>query len=149
ILDSRTYREISKLHDEDPKARWLLYENASCAQLVKTTGAIIFNGVKILPDLDFMHELDPSNNYTWIYNRFAYINVSLPQAADEIRFALNAPNNYEFTVPPEHPALRRRGYRYLIFPRPWLNAELHGYALREAIEPSELYVYRLQTSTAE
>jgi hypothetical protein len=46
-----------------------------------------------------------------------------------------------------HPALRANGYRYLIFPRPWLNAQLHGYALCEEIEPSGLYLYRIQTSS--
>ena len=149
ILDSEAFRKIDKWRAVDPTARWMLYENASCAQLVKATGAIVFNGVKILPDLNFMRQLDPRGQYRSIYNRFAYINVGLPEDRDEIVFSLNAANSYQFTLSPEHPALRANGYRYLVFPRPWLNAALHAFTFADQIEPGDLYIYKLQIRNEE
>jgi uncharacterized membrane protein (UPF0136 family) len=147
ILESQAFREVDKLRAADPQLRWVLYEDASCAQLVKATGASVFNGIKILPDLDFMREVDPAGRYAWIYNRFAYINVGLPESTGEIAFLLTAANSYLFTLAPEHPALRKNGYGYLIFPRPWLNPTLHGYIFVEKIDPSDLYIYKLESQT--
>ena len=144
LLDSEAFRKIDKLHANDPHAGWIVYEDASSAQLIKATGARVFNGVKILPDLDFMRELDPEGRNVSIYNRFAYFNVELPEDGKSIVFLLTSYNTFEFTLPPEHPALRKRRYSYVVFPRLWLNPTLHGCTFVDKIEPSELYIYKMQ-----
>jgi len=130
------------LHAADREHRWLIYENADYVQLVKATGAAVFNGMKIVPDLELMRQLDPEARYESIYNRHANINLSLPAQPGMPAFDLTALNSYWISLPPELPWLRSGGYRYVMFPRPWLNASLHGFSLIEEIEPTHLFIYK-------
>src|SRR5581483_1798645 len=140
LLQSEAFVKIDNLRKAEPGAGWIFYEDAQLAQLVKATGATVLNGAKIVPEMDLMHELDPTGASTEIYNRFAYINVGIPEDGDAVIFSLTSFNGYEFSLPPEHAALLRRNYRYLVFPRPWLNASLHGFQSADAIPVSEIYI---------
>ena len=145
LLDSNAFQKIDKLRVADPTARWIVYEHVSFAQLVKATGASVFNGTKVVPDLDLLYQLDPEKRYDDIYNRYATIVVYLPVSLWQITFHLVVNDLYQVILPPDLPLLAESGYRYLVFPRPWLNASLHGYSLAEEIEPTHLYIYRRNT----
>jgi hypothetical protein len=142
LTGSQAFIKIDDVRKRDPSARWICYKDVRSAQLVKATGATVLNGAQILPDLNFMHQIDPSGALEGIYNRFAYINVALPNEPGEVDFVLDSFNFYEFTLPPEHPALVSGNYRYLMFPRAWPEAELHGFGLTDQIEASHLYIYK-------
>ncbi|MBV9617786.1 MAG: hypothetical protein JO201_01110 [Verrucomicrobia bacterium] len=142
LVESEAFLKIDGVRRQDPTARWVCYEDIRLAQLAKATGAAVLNGAQILPDMDFMHQIDPGRELEGIYNRFAYINVTLPNEPGEVTFVLDSFNFYEFTLPPEHPALVRGNYKYFIFPRQWREAELHGFGLVDQIEASNLYIYK-------
>jgi hypothetical protein len=142
LVDSQAFVKIDDLRKHDPAARWICYEDVRLAQLVKATGADVLNGAKILPDLSFMRQIDPGGELEGIYNRFAYINVTLPNEPGEIAFMLDSFNRYEFTLPPDHPALIRNNYQYLIFPRPWWASEVYGFRSVDDIATSHLHIYK-------
>ena len=145
LLDAQAFVKIDNVRKQDSTARWICYEDgqlAQVAQLVKATGADVLNGVKILPDLNFMHQIDPGRGLEDIYNRFAYINVALPNEPGEVSFMLDSFNFYEFTLPPQHPALIHDNYRYVVFPRVWWGAETYGFSLVDEIQASNLHIYR-------
>ena len=142
LVESQAFVKIDEVRKQDAAARWICYEDVRLAQLVKATGAAVLNGAQILPDLKFMRQIDPSGEFDGIYNRFAYINVTLPNEPGEVAFTLDSFNLYEFTLPPEHPALGREDYRYLMFPRAWPEAEQHGFSLVAQVEASPLHIYK-------
>ena len=94
----------------------MVYGDERSPQLVKATGACVLNGIKILPDLDLMHVLDPDEHLEWIYNRFAYMRLVLPEQPDAVTFALFGANHVELGLPPEHPALRDGHDLYVVSP---------------------------------
>ncbi len=142
LVDSAGFREISKLHAADPNAKWIVYNSRYFAQLVKATGAPIFNGTKVVPDLPFLYRLDPRGNHDWIYNRYANIECELPHHGYQISAGLVYPDLYIWFFAPDLPILQKAGYRYALFPTAWPGAVSYGFSLCEKIQPGNLWVYR-------
>ena len=142
LLQAHAFQTVGKLQEADPGSRLIVYENGILSQLAKATGASVLNGSKIVPDLDFMHQLDPQGRYESICNRYANILVSLPLQPGNVSFRLVSGDLYEMALPPNLPLLQTAGYNYVVFPRSWLNATLYGFSLVEEIEPTHLFVYK-------
>jgi hypothetical protein len=142
LVQSPAFAVIDRLHRADADGRWLVYEKLEYAQLVKATGAEVLNGAKIVPDLDLMRQLDPDGRYESIYNRYANVRLYLPDGPEPVWFANIAIRGFAIMLPPDLPLLKRGGYRYAMFPRPWLDASLYGFSLVEEIEPAGLYIYK-------
>ncbi len=141
LLQAHIFHKIDQLRAVDPESGWIVYESTTIPQMVKGTGARVLNGTKIVPDLELMHEFDPEDRARVTYNRYANIVVLFPQDPRNINVGLIAPDAYKITLSPDLPPLRRRGYRYLVFPRVWPEAARHGFSLVEQIEPSDIHVY--------
>lgn len=142
LVEADAFRRIDNLRAANPKSSWIVYENVNFAQMVKATGARVLNGTKIVPDIEFMEELAPQASDRIIWDRYATFGVELPGFGSNIAFQLVYDDLYFVTLPPALPLLQRRGYGYLVFPRNWLNANLHGFSLVEQIEPTQLFIYK-------
>lgn len=149
LIDTAAFRQVSRLHAADPTGKWIVYDSRFFAQLVKATGAPIFNGTKILPDLPFLHRLDPRPSaHEYIYNRYANIGCELPSKnSNNPGASLVHPDFYIWFFPPDHPVLRRAGYRYALFPSAWPGARSYGFSLVAKVEQANLWIYHLDTIT--
>ena len=148
LIDSAGFREISKIQAADPGAKWIVYNSRYFAQLVKASGAPIFNGTKIVPDLPFLYRLDPGGQHDWIYNRYANIGCQLPRDGFDISAGLVYPDLYIWFFAPDLPVLQKAGYRYALFPSAWPGAASWGFSFFEKIEPGNLWVYRYSNPVA-
>lgn len=142
LTQSRAFREVDAVRRSDPTANWIVYEDRVLAQLVKATGANVFNGTKILPDREFFRLLDPAGALSSIYNRYANIVCQLPQQRGQGTFELLAPDLYVVAMPPELPPLAQNGYRFAVFPRDWSDATDYGFRQIAAVPESRVWVYR-------
>lgn len=142
LLDSSAFKAIDKVRSADPDGKWIVYHTRYFAQLVKATGAPVLNGTKILPELPLLRRIDPKRTADFIYNRYANIAYELPKDPNQINFNLIYPDFYMAFISPDHPVLREAGYRYLMFPNVWPDAESNGFSLVEEIHPSRLWIYR-------
>jgi len=142
LLDSSAFKAIDKVRAADPEAKWIVYHSRYFAQLVKATGAPVLNGTKILPDLQLLRRIDPKGNGDFIYNRYANIAYELPKHPNQINFNLIYPDFYMAFISPDHPVHQNAGYRFVMFPNVWLDAESNGFSLVEEIYPSRLWIYR-------
>ena len=140
LVDSTAFHEIDRIRDSDPGGGWIVYHTRYFAQLVKATGAAIFNGTKIVPDLELLRRIDPSAES--VYNRYANIGCEFPKSTGETRAVLVYPDYYIWLLPPDLQLLRQSGYRYILIPNQWPDAETHGFALMEKLLPGELWIYR-------
>ncbi|MBA3543541.1 MAG: hypothetical protein H0T83_03745 [Chthoniobacterales bacterium] len=109
----------------------------------------IFNGTKVVPDLPFLHLLDPEvvNEYT--YNRYANIVCELPRVGQQeaVGGGLVYPDLYVLFLPPDLPVLQSAGYRYIVFPNEWSGAAFYGFSLAEKITRGDLWIYRQKDAT--
>jgi hypothetical protein len=143
LMDSVAFKTIARIRASDPGGKWIAYDTRHFAQLIKATGATVFNGTKILPDLELMRKLDPQGKNNVVYNRYANIGCDLSERKYDVGFAGTIyPDFYVVALSPENPILRERDYRYLLFPHSWPGAASCGFALVEEIQPSRLWIYR-------
>ncbi len=140
LLDSAAFKSIDRLRKIDPDGKWMVFNNRYFAQLVKATGAPIFNGTKIVPDLPFLHQLDPGTN-DFTYNRYANIVCELPRNELPVDGGLVSPDFYILFLPPNLPPFLNAGYRYVLFPNEWKAAATYGFSLVERISPGDLWIY--------
>ena len=140
LVDSAAFHEIDRIRASDPGGGWMVYHTRYFAQLVKATGAAIFNGTKIVPDLELLRRIDPGAEA--VYNRYANIGCEFPKRAGEMHAVLIYPDYYIWFLPPDLPLLREAGYRYILVPNEWPDAENHGFAMLEELLPGELWIYR-------
>jgi hypothetical protein len=142
LLNSAAFNAIERIHAGDPEGKWIVYHTRYFAQLAKATGATVFNGTKIVPDVPFMRRLDPGGANQVVYNRYANIGCEVPRLSHEVSASLVYPDYYIWFLPPDLPALSESGYRYLLIPKEWPEASAYGFALVEKVSPGDLWIYR-------
>jgi hypothetical protein len=145
LLDSAAFKAINRIRAADPEGKWIVYHTRYFAQLVKATGAAVFNGTKIVPDLPFFHQLDGGGANEFAYNRYANIGCEMPRLSHEVSVSLVYPDYYIWFLPPDLPILKDSGYRYILIPNQWAEAATYGFALMERIAPGDLWIYRRET----
>jgi hypothetical protein len=141
LLNSEAFRAVEKIRAADPQAKWIAYNDFNLAQLILATGARVFNGTKIVPDLTFWRRLDPDGRAKWIYNRYANIYCRLPADFDPEGLSLFHEDVYILSLLPDSSVLRDIGCQYLLFPDVWPDAELHGFSLVQQITQSNMWIY--------
>lgn len=147
ILEARVVVEASRIVARDPDARWVAYGNHTLPDLIKTAGANVFNGTKVVPPLDDLRVLDPDGRHASIYNRFAHIRLS-PQYAG-VSFTLAQPDLYTIGIDPMNDAWRRLGIRYVVFPVEIFDAGfLARTTLVSELRDVGLWIYRYDWNDA-
>jgi hypothetical protein len=141
LTDSEAFKTIEKLHADDPLAKWAVYHDYILGGVVLATGAPVLNAYKIVPDLDFMHRLDPTRAGEWVYNRYAYIACEFPQNNSFVASLLNA-DLYSLSLPPNLPLLREIGCRYILSSEQWPDADDSGFFLVRRLSQSNIWIYQ-------
>lgn len=140
LVDSPAFHEIDRIRAHDPGGGWIVYHTRYFAQLVKATGATIFNGTKVVPELDLLRRINPDAEA--VYNRYANIGCEFPKSPGETKAVLVYPDYYIWFLPPDLPMLQQSAYRYILVPNEWPDAAAHGFALNDRILPSDLWIYQ-------
>jgi hypothetical protein len=141
ILDTKLFREVSRIVDRDPDARWTVYGNHITPDVVKATGAQVFNGTKVLPPLEDFRVLDPSSTAATAYNRFAHITLD-PEKRAGVVFTLTQVDLYSVRIDPMNDVWRRLRIRYVALPFAAEDPEFLGAtSLVLELPESKLWVY--------
>jgi hypothetical protein len=97
-----------------------------------------------VPDLRFCREIDPLGRDEFIYNRYAFVNVTLGGSQ---RFVPLSPVMYSIDVLPTDPRLLARGTHFAVFPVQM--AELTGgMRLRLSFPKNRIWIYELPRGAA-
>lgn len=144
LLDSAAFNAVNRIRATHPEGKWIVYHTRYFAQLVKATGAAVFNGTKVVPDLPFFHQLDGGGANEFAYNRYANIGCEMPRLSHETSASLVYPDYYIWFLPPDLPILKDSGYRYILIPNEWPEAAKYGFRLIEKITPGDLWIYERQ-----
>ena len=141
LIDSAAFQEVDRIRAADPTAKWIAYGDHVTGQLIKATGATVFNGTKVVPDLPFLRQLDARGEYEKIYNRYSWIICGVQVFPEEVRFSLLQPDFYTVHLPPGLPILRDAGYHYYVFPSEWRDALFYDFALVAKSPSGRLWIY--------
>ena len=146
ITGSAAYAEMEKLHADDESAKWIAYGDHVTGQFIKTTGASVLNGTKIVPDLEFWRSLDPAGTYAPVYNRYAWIICAPKVFPEEVSFELLQMEFFTVDLPPGLKQLRDGGYDYYVFPHQWRDAMFYDFEAVAGQANDKLWIYRRQAT---
>jgi hypothetical protein len=143
ILENGLCRKVSALVERDPSARWTVYGDALDADLLKTTGAHVFNGTLVVPPFDDLAVLDPGGGARHVYNRYAHVRLD-PVQDPRIAFVPGTSGDrYAISIDPKSVAWRRLGIRYAVLPYRSTDPGFLAVAeLVETIPEDRLGIYR-------
>ena len=119
LLEHPLVEKTKEIFKKDPGARWVVFgsqqlEGSNWANLLKTNGINVFNGVKWIPSLRDMAVLD--NRADSIYNRYAHIDMHLfIGGRDTVVFQALGPDGYAIHMDPCSPRLPKLGIKYFVF----------------------------------
>jgi hypothetical protein len=144
VLEDELCRKVQAIVRRDPGARWTVYGNDLYPNLIKTTGAHVFNGTLVVPPFADLAVLDPRGSARTVYNRYAHVGLT-PVEGAPTRFepSPESGDRYSIRIDPKSDEWRRLGIRYVVLPYP--SADRGFLAVAELVETStedRLYVYR-------
>lgn len=142
LTNSETFKTIDKIRAADPSAKWIVYDSLQLPDLVRATGAPMFNGTRNVPDVPLIHQFDPENRGLYIYNRYGHMVCQLPPEPDILGFRLIGMDTYLMEIAPDYPLLKEIGCRYVVFPNDWPEAESRGLTLVEKVPGNGICIYR-------
>jgi hypothetical protein len=145
IIDTQVYRQVSRVVDQDPEARWIVYGSYFASDLLKATGAHVFlGGSRGVPPLEELKLLDPESSSVSVYNRFAHVTL-LPAQGNKVTFTLRGEDRYDLEVDPKSQVWRELGVKYVAMPAPSPDAEFLARATPvPGLSRGGLWVYRLK-----
>jgi hypothetical protein len=141
LTESAAFQEIDKIRAADPKAKWIAWGDYVTGQVVKATGAPVFNGTKIVPDLPFLQQLDPKSAYEAVYNRYAWVICAAQVFPEEVSFSLLQDDFYTIHLPPGLQILRDSGFHYYVFPVNWPDALFYDFSLVAKTPSNSVWIY--------
>jgi hypothetical protein len=148
ILDTDLYRQVSRITEADPQARWVVFGPSLLADYLKATGANVFNGMKTVPPVGDFRRVDPADSAATYYNRYARLGLTA-RSDSLITYALVSADHVEMGADPKNPCWRRIGIRYVVLPRPSDDPGFLGIA--DPVLPLPqfgLWVYRYRPAPA-
>ncbi len=145
LLDSTAMQRIARIRQADPDGLWAGYDRSTLPQFVMASGAPVLNGVKVVPPLPLLQQIDPAGTSRDIYNRYAYIVLRLPRPGEQgSHFEYSTPDSYRLFIAPTDPVLRSAGLKYVIFRRRLEEGEVPGLALVDELPESQIWIYELK-----
>jgi len=135
---------IEKIRQSFPDAQWIAFDGTHQSALLLAAGVNVLSGPKMLPDLDFFHELDPGGRDLNIYNRFAMDVFHLARKPDVVRFILINSGAFHVIVHPVNPVLRKRDVRFFVFSTPIGDPTPFDLQLLVSIPNRHMWIYGLK-----
>jgi hypothetical protein len=141
LLDNPLAIACREIKEKDPEAGWAVIGENNWADLLKSVGLQVFNGVKLVPPLTDMNLLDKDRRYDSVYNRYAHISInSFIPGPDSVVFQQTYQDAYTIYMDPCSPKFRQLGVRYFVFtyvPKP---EEIR--CMSRISENSGFYIYK-------
>ena len=144
LLESPMLLKVGAIVRADPDAQWALYNGAVSSELFKTAGAQLIDGVRIIPDPELIHKLDPAGAHADIFNRYSHLCFGFAQYDQGIVVTML---NLVYVQVSLHPQRLREIFpklRYLVSARALPEAEEAGFRLVWRYDVNRLWLYAIQ-----
>ncbi len=125
ITENTLYKKVRELHEQDPKARWVVIGSQYITYLVTATGVNQLSGIKFVPDFKTMRVLDPAAKRDSAYNRYAHtVYASYIDGKDSTVIVNQFEDGYLVALDPCSPKLKALDTKYFIFEKTPQPAEV-------------------------
>jgi hypothetical protein len=114
IVGLKFIRNLERF-DTRGSGTWVVFGSTLHAQLAKAAGHRVINGSQYIPDVDFLHTLDPERAAEGIYNRYAHQAYIVGAPGSSPTFSLLAPDTWQVTIDPCDERLKAKGVTYMVW----------------------------------
>lgn len=121
--------------------KWLIFGNYFVANLIKTTGVSVINGVNFLPEDEKTRILDPENKNEDVYNRYANIEYTQSEEANPV-FTLDYLDKYTVAINPCSQKIKEIGVKYIILPKSYKNTDCLLRITEKPLNKMHIYTYK-------
>lgn len=116
LLENPLVKSSRPIHEKDPSAGWVVFGNDQWAELLKSAGIYVFNGVKLVPPITDMRILDRTGRDDSIYNRFAHVGFKMYiNWRDTVIIRQPYADAYTVFMDPCSPRFKQLGVKYFVF----------------------------------
>lgn len=115
IFEKDLARFVADVVKNDPDGRWMAVGELVLPNFLKTSGALVWNGVNYVPRLKDLYLVDKGKNYEDIYNRYAHITVTSDPENQGVEFFLKSTDWYEVKANLCGGFLKNLGIKYVVF----------------------------------
>ncbi|WP_338874445.1 hypothetical protein WBJ53_02390 [Spirosoma sp. SC4-14] len=140
ITEHVLYQKVKQIHDQEPKARWVVIGSQYITYLVTATGVNQLSGIKFMPDYKTMRVLDPTAKRDSAYNRYAHtVYASYIDGRDSTIFMQTFEDGYTVALDPCSPKLKKLDAKYFIFEKTPQPVEVRCMTLVDKLGSIEIY----------
>lgn len=116
ITENALYRAVQSLHQQEPKARWVVFGSQYISYLLTATGVDLLSGVKYIPPRHIYKVLDPQMRRDSAYNRYAHtVYASFINGTDSVFIQNNFEDGCVVAMDPCSPKFRQLNVKYVVF----------------------------------
>lgn len=83
IYSKPVAKEIKKIVENNPKAKWIGVDSIITPDYLIACGARTYNSTNYIPNMEFWEKLDPLKKNEEVYNRYAHICITLTEEETE------------------------------------------------------------------
>ena len=148
LLESPAMNRLQAMVGADPGAEWAVYESSPGVELIKTSGAHVINGARIIPDFALIDRLDPAHRHLDALNQYSHLClVDAPYQAN-VPITLHQRVYCHVGLGPRRLRELFPDVRYIVDKRPMPTALENGFQLVLAVPENHLFVYQLAAEAA-
>ncbi|GAB3269255.1 hypothetical protein GCM10027347_39210 [Larkinella harenae] len=143
ITDHTLYKTVQNLHQQEPKARWVIFGSQYLSYLVTATGVDLLSGVKYTPARQLLKVLDPQMKRDSAYNRYAHTVYStyIDGRTDTVVIQNTFEDGYQVAMDPCSPRFKQMNVKYIIFDRQPQPVEVR--CMKQVSTLGSISIYRI------
>lgn len=116
ITDHALYRTVQSIHQQEPKARWVVFGSQYISYMVTATGVDLLSGVKYTPPRTIYNVLDPQMKRDSAYNRYAHtVYNTFINGTDSVYIQNTFEDACVVAMDPCSPKFKQLNVKYIIF----------------------------------
>ncbi len=143
LLESPMLDRLGAIVRAHPSAQWAVYNSVQGVELIKTTGAQVINGIKVIPDFDLINRLDPGHRHLNDYNRYSDLAFMDAPYQEEVPVQATAMAFRRLSLHPRRMRELFPAVRYVVATAPLDGCVEAGFQLIGAVPRNHLFLYGL------
>jgi len=148
ILRATPASALQKMIRDHPNDVWVCYESNQFSEFLMALGANVASGLKIVPELDFYRDIDPSGESSSIYNRYSFGFFLFRKDRTTAGFRPFTFPSHLVSIHPLNEAMKAHHVRYFVFTQPLGEPTAEGIELVLSFPTNHIWVYQLGATPA-
>ena len=145
LLESPTMNRLRAIVVAEPTAQWAVYDSLPGVELIKTTGAHVINGARIIPDFSVIDRLDPAHKHLDKYNQYSHLYFTDAPYQTEAPVSIFSVVYCRVGIGPRRLRELFPEVRYVAAAHEMRSLGVAGFRLMGSVPQNNLWLYRLET----